>query len=88
MDKLQQEDAQNVHVLLLSLQESQGVVGSYLTRGGYKLQSVVDSKGQLTKLYPVFTMPQHFFLDRKGIVRDVFVGFLNDKELQEKLEKL
>jgi peroxiredoxin len=88
LDKLQQENAQDVRVLLLSLQESQGVVKSYIERGGYQLESVIDKDGQLTELYPIFTMPQHFFLDRKGIVRDVFVGFLNDKELQEKLEKL
>jgi len=88
LDKLQLENEQDVRVLLLSLQESQGVVESYIKRGGYQLESVIDKKGQLTKLYPIFTMPQHFFLDRKGVVRDVFVGFLNDKELQEKLEKL
>ncbi len=88
LDKLQKEDAQNVHVLLLSLQESQGVVESYLQRGGYGLQSVVDREGRLTKLYPVFTMPQHFFLDRKGILRSVFVGFMGDEELKIELGKL
>ena len=38
--------------------------------------------------YPVLTIPQHFFIDRKGVVRDIFVGFLDKEALLERVREL
>lgn len=88
LDQLQQNNQKDIHVLLLSLQESEGVIDTYLKRGGYQIPSVIDREGSITRLYPILTLPQHFFLDRKGVLRDAYVGFLNSEALQEKLDEL
>ncbi len=88
LDELQRENENDIAVLLLSLQESAGVIETYLRRGGYILKSITDAEGILTELYPIFTLPQHFFIDRKGILQDVYVGFLNKEELEKRLKDL
>jgi peroxiredoxin len=88
LDRLQKKHKNDLQVLLLSFQESPGVVETYLRRGGYTLTSIVDQKAELMKSYPILTVPQHFFIDKKGVVRDVLVGFFDEDTLLKKLERL
>lgn len=88
LDALQKKEQRDTKILLISLQESEGVVDTYLRRGKYQLAGVIDREGKLTDSYPILTTPQHFFLDRKGIVREIYVGFLNIDKLLEKIREL
>ena len=88
LDAIVRSDPSNVRVLLVSLQQSAGVVETYLRRGNYTIPSVVDTEGKITEIYPIFSLPQHFFIDRKGIVREVHIGFLNEADVRKKLEQL
>lgn len=87
LEEIAKEDSE-VKVILLSIQESGGIADVYLRRGGYGLSSVVDREGELLKSYPIITLPQHFIIDRKGIIRDIYIGFLNKGELKEKIKNL
>ncbi|MFC1701046.1 TlpA family protein disulfide reductase, partial [Patescibacteria group bacterium] len=75
-------------VLLLSMHQSEGIIETYLKRGKYNIPSIIDRQGNLAELYPVLTFPQHFFLDKKGIVRDIYVGFLNEEELRTRVGRM
>jgi thiol:disulfide interchange protein len=44
-----------------------------------------DEDGLLVETFNLHTVPTHFFLDSKGIVKNVFVGFLNAQALVTKL---
>jgi len=74
--------------ILISLQESRGVVDAYIRRGSYALTALVDAEGGFADQYPVLTLPQHFFIDRNGIIRDIFVGFLDKEMFLEKVRQL
>jgi peroxiredoxin len=88
LNEIHRDEATETQVLLLSLHESEGVINTYLRRGGYAMTSVIDREGKLTELYPIYTLPQHFFLDRAGIVREVYSGFLEKEKLLQKLEEI
>ncbi|MEK7076896.1 MAG: TlpA disulfide reductase family protein, partial [Patescibacteria group bacterium] len=88
IDEAQRLLGSDARFVLVSLQESSGVVDNYLRRGGYGVTGVLDLEGKFADLYPVLTIPQHFFIDRKGIVRDIFVGFLDKEALIEKVRQL
>ncbi|MDD5342579.1 MAG: fibronectin type III domain-containing protein [Patescibacteria group bacterium] len=75
-------------ILPLVLQESPSKVQTYLKRGGYSIVSLVDTTGAFTTLFPVISVPQHFFIDRKGILRDIYVGFLDEDDLIQKVDAL
>ncbi|MDO8537087.1 MAG: redoxin domain-containing protein, partial [bacterium] len=88
LDQLQREEKEDVRVLLISPHLSAGIVDTYLRRGKYNLASVIDEEGKFGKLYPVLTIPEHFFIDRRGILRDVYVGLLDGDGLKKKLSEL
>ncbi len=88
LDAIAKNDPNNVRVLLVSLQQSSGVVETYLRRGNYSIPSIVDTEGKITSIYPIYSLPQHFFIDRKGIIRDIHIGFIDEETIREKLDKL
>ncbi len=88
LDAIVKSDPDNIRVLLLSMQQSAGIVESYLRRGKYAIPSVVDTEGKITSIYPIYSLPQHFFIDRKGIIREVHIGFLDEETVRKKLENL
>lgn len=88
VDKAQRILGDDARFLLVSLQESAGIIDNYLRRGGYGVTGIVDQEGRFADKYPVLTTPQHFFIDRKGNIRDIFVGFLDEKALLEKAREL
>ncbi|TSC62576.1 MAG: hypothetical protein G01um101448_27 [Parcubacteria group bacterium Gr01-1014_48] len=88
LDAIARADNDNIRILLVSMQQSSGVVETYLRRGNYSVPSVVDTEGKITAIYPIFSLPQHFFIDRKGIIREVHIGFMNEETVKEKLSKL
>lgn len=75
-------------ILPLALQESPSIIKNYLRRGDYGLVSLVDETGSFTNYYPVLTLPQHLFIDRKGILREIYIGLLDEQSLIEKINNL
>ena len=88
IDEVQKIEGDDARLLLISLQESNGTIDTYLRRGGYGVTGIVDSEGKFAESYPILTIPQHFFVDRRGVIRDIFVGFLSTEELLERIKQL
>jgi len=54
-------------------------------RGGYGLSVFADPDATLAILYSLNSLPVHYFLDRKGTVKDVIYGALSEEELANTL---
>jgi peroxiredoxin len=50
-------------------------------RGGYSLPVFADPDATLSIPYNLSSLPVHYFLDRKGVVKKVVYGALNEEEL-------
>jgi len=74
--------------LAIFLQDSPGEVETFMKRGYYDFDAVIDKKGVTTADYQISTLPQHVFIDSKGAVYETFIGVLNQEELLEKLKLL
>ena len=70
------------------LQDSQSSVVSFMKRGNYSFNSFSDKNGDLTKFYPVTTLPQHFFIGSDGKIQTVLSGLLSESQILEELSKL
>ena len=66
--------AQGLALVGISAEEP-GLVAEHGERSGTRHGLAVDPEGQTTQSYGVRAMPTVFVLDKKGIVRDVFVGY-------------
>ncbi len=86
-DDYLRKDSRNLfNVVAISSQEDRSVVANFISRGGYEIEVLLDESGAITEAYQARNLPITYFLDEKGILRDVFIGILSEKQLVEKAE--
>lgn len=76
---------EGVNVVAVITQESVSKVNIFKKIGGYKLPIVADPDGVLVMPLNLGSLPTHIFLDRKGIIKDIYVGFLDKKSLLKRI---
>lgn len=86
--ELQARLADNEALMVIALQESVPTVDTFLKRGAYQFPLFADKNGESGTAYEVSLLPQHFFIDSQGVVREVVVGQLSSDLALEKLGKL
>ena len=68
------------------------VAATAVEKHGMKYSSVVDSKGDTSKAWGITNLPTMLVVDKKGVVRDVFVGWdsslWNSEKGDSKIEEL
>ena len=80
---------QGVEVLIVDIQEDQGIVADFMRQNGYTMPVVMDREGRVSATYKVTSLPTSFILDREGIVRAVQVGaFPSQQAVLSRLAKL
>lgn len=77
-----------VHFLTINSQEDKSAVLSFITRGNYKVRALLDESGEITEKYDARSLPASYFIDKEGVLKEVFIGVLGEKILVEKIEKL
>lgn len=75
-------------IITISGQEDKSVVTNFMNRGGYKIEVLLDESGAITEAYQARNLPATYFLDTKGMLREVFTGILSEKQLVKKAESL
>lgn len=83
LNKLVKNDS--VRAAVVSVQESPFQLMLFQKRGGYTIPIVIDQDGTLVEKYNLTSLPTHYFLDRRGVVRRVVSGVLNEAEIKENL---
>ena len=86
-DDYLRKDSRNLfNVIAISSQEDRSVVANFISRGGYEIKVLLDESGAITETYQAWNLPTTYFLDERGILREVFIGILSEKQLVEKAE--
>lgn len=75
-------------IVTINNQEDKSIVSSFIRRGGYQVRVLLDQTGEVGELYKVRTLPITYFLDKNGIIKDVFSGVLSQEMLAEKAQKI
>ena len=77
-----------VHIVAISSQEERNVVSSFMKRGEYRVETLLDADGVATNMYGVTSVPTFFFVDRAGVVRTVHRGILSEKAMVDNIEHI
>lgn len=72
----------------VDLGEDIGTVQKFLRELGYTLPVALDTSGELALRYRVMGLPTHFFIDREGVLREVYSGVLSQSEMEERVAVL
>jgi peroxiredoxin len=75
----------NLHIIAINSQEQKDTVASFMKRGGYKIEVLLDTKGEESNVFGVKTLPTSLFFDNKGNLEEVFVGVMNKDLLVDKI---
>ncbi len=79
---------QGVVFLGIDKQEDAETVRKFVSQNGYSWTFLLDSDDQVGRSYYVSAIPTSFFIDRQGIVRDIYLGSMNPALLDAKLAKI
>jgi len=73
---------------LVSVQETVSKLSVFVKKGKYNLDIVVDADGELVEKYQIKSLPTHFFIDKKGVIKKVITGVLNEEEIENGLVEI
>jgi len=79
-------------VVAVNLQEADDQVRAFAEEYGLTFPVVIDRDGEVADAWrlggPIRGLPSSYFLDERGVVRDVFYGPLTQRELETRLEAI
>lgn len=77
-----------INIVTINSQEALSVTENFVRRGGYDVQVLVDSTGEVSNNYGIQTLPTTFFIDADGFVLEIYVGTLSEKMIVDKIERI
>jgi thiol-disulfide isomerase/thioredoxin len=75
LEKLQKENPDDLKLLAINLEEPLDLVRDYVARQNINTTVLLDSEGKVGRIYGSESIPMQVLIDKKGIIRDVKVGF-------------
>lgn len=82
------KDGRDIVLLTVNNMEDKSAVLNFVRRGGYVLPILLDEKGAVGELYEITALPETFFINREGKIKETFIGVLNGQEIKDKVEML
>lgn len=74
-------------IAINSLDES-SLVKSIVRRGGYNAHFVMDITGDISNIYNIKSLPTTYFIDRDGVIKEIYSGILSSEMLIDKIDSL
>jgi cytochrome c biogenesis protein CcmG/thiol:disulfide interchange protein DsbE len=74
-------------VLGVAIQDSRAALLQFVEEAGVAFPIALDLNSKVQRAYYVFGPPATFFIDAKGVVRDIVVGPITPERAREALEK-
>jgi len=75
-------------VLAVNLSEPFDVVNEYVNSLNISFDVLLDPDGSIPKLYNVRGYPTSFFIDSKGIIRIIHIGYMTESQLENYLSQV
>ena len=83
----------NVHsnlikIIAIDSLEDISVAKSFIKRGDYTVNVALDTTGGISNAYDIKSLPTTYFIDRDGIVREIYTGILSENAIVVKVESI
>ena len=79
---------QGFTVVAVNLQEDPSPVAAFMRDYQLTFPVLLDSDGQVSRIYQAFSLPSSFFVDRQGVIRAVYHGPMPRSIIAGTLEQL
>jgi peroxiredoxin len=89
LEEMKAQNSENIfHVITINSQEEYSYVANFIRRGNYNIPVLIDEKGSVTDQWQARVLPMTFFIDSQGVIKETYVGILNEEELTHRVERL
>jgi thiol-disulfide isomerase/thioredoxin len=90
LEKLQSENPNDLKLLAINLGESREEVRDFVGRRNIRTTVLLDSESRIGDIYGAGSIPMQVVIDKKGIVREIKVGFSASmgEQLKKQLDQL
>ncbi len=78
----------DVAMVLVDVGESADQVKSFLKQKGYDLPVYLDVPSEVANLYLVRGIPTSLFIDRNGIIRDIYTGAITERDIKDRINAM
>lgn len=72
-------------LLAIRIQEPSADVRDFVARYGLTYDIGLDVTGAVLSRYGVFGLPTHYFVDRRGVIRDRYFGSLTREQMDSRI---
>ncbi len=77
-----------VKFIAINSQEDPSLVKSFIRRGGYNVSFALDTSGEMSERYNIKSLPTAYFINKDGVISDIYVGVLSERMFVDKIEQL
>lgn len=84
----QRSDQTLAKIIAIDTQEERSVVSSFMTRGGYRIETLVDASGSTGEEYHIKSVPTTYFVDADGTVRGAYIGLMSQQMIEHNVEEI
>lgn len=81
-------DSSIFNIVTIDSMEDSSIVKSFIRRGGYNVPVAMDTEGYISNYYNVKSLPTTFFIDKDGIIKEIYTGVLSVDMIVDKVENL
>lgn len=74
-------------VLAVNVKQSSVKVKAYVTKYNLSFPVALDLKGEIAERFNVHGLPMNFLINREGVLKDLLIGGISDKEMLEEFLK-
>jgi len=75
----------DLNIVPIAIQEGIGQVRAYTAIAGLSLNWLVDPDSTLTPSFGSPSLPTNYFIDRSGIIRQIIIGVMTQKQIEDTL---
>jgi len=77
-----------IKIVAIDSLEDASVIKSFVRRGGYSVPVAQDITGDVSNNYNIKSLPTTYFIDKDGIVREIYTVVLSTGMIVDKVENL
>ncbi len=82
------EQASLIRLVAINSQEDASIAESFVKRGKYSIETLLDVYGEVSSAYSVKSLPSIFFISHEGEIVEIHSGTLSEASFVDKVDRL
>ena len=73
-------------ILGIATEDNELLVEAYIKQMKFSFTILLDGEGEVNRMYSMAGLPQSFFIDQEGVIRNIVIGEMSHDEMDEQVQ--